>query len=276
FLIKFFTLHQRATGIRENNAGRIRVETAQGIPTEADILIGADGLHSVVRPHLNGVHAPFFTGQVAWRAIVPAGGNLAPEATVYMGPGRHLVTYPLREGREINVVAVEERREWAAEGWNHTDDPDKMRAAFASFCPEVRSLLDRADEARLWGLFRHQVAPVWQRGRVAILGDAAHPTLPFLAQGAVMALEDAWVLADSLDRAGTVGDGLAKYQSRREARAKRVVDAATGNARNYHLRFVPLRLAAHTALRLASVLAPGFALRRFDWLYGYDVTRDGD
>ena len=108
---------------------------------------------------------------------------------------------------------------------------------------------------------------------MAILGDAAHPTLPFMAQGAVMALEDAWVLADALDKVDTVETGLASYQTRRRPRAARVIDAASKNARNYHLSPGPLRFAAHTALRLGSTFAPSLAMKKFDWIYKHDVTR---
>ncbi|NSX56392.1 FAD-dependent monooxygenase [Parasulfitobacter algicola] len=237
-----------------------------------DILIGADGLNSVVRHVLNGTVAPFFTHQVAWRALVPADGAASKQVNVHMGPGRHLVTYPLRDESLINIVAVEERGDWAEEGWYHQDDPDNLRHAFSNFSNDIKDLIKKVDVVNLWGLFRHPVAESWHRGHVAILGDAAHPTLPFLAQGANMALEDAWVLAASLDANDEIEHGLAEYQSHRHARVSRVIDAASKNARNYHLRFPPLRWAAHTALRLGGSIAPSAPLRRFDWLYGEDVT----
>ena len=238
------------------------------------LLIGADGLHSPTRAALNNSGQPFFTGQVAWRTTIPWDDPSTPaEATVYMGPGRHLVTYPLRGGTLMNVVAVEERDEWAAEGWNHRDDAQAPYRAFADFCPEVRDLLFRAEEVYLWGLFRHPVARHWWQGRAAILGDAAHPTLPFLAQGANMALEDAWVLAASLDGADSPEAGFANYQTRRRTRAARVINAASKNAENYHLRPGPYRAMAHLALKLGTRLAPEMAARQFDWLYGHDVTK---
>ncbi len=255
------------TGATLHHAGG----TAETVP----LLIGADGLHSPTRAALNASGQPFFTGQVAWRATIPWDDPATPaEATVHMGPGRHLVTYPLRGGTLMNVVAVEERDAWAAEGWNHRDDAEAPYRAFADFCPEMRDLLFRAEEVYLWGLFRHPVARHWWQGRAAILGDAAHPTLPFLAQGANMALEDAWVLAACLDTAGTPEDGFASYQERRRARAARVVDAASKNAENYHLRPGPYRAMAHLALKLGTRFAPDLAARQFDWIYGHDVTRD--
>lgn len=248
-----------------------------GTQEAVGLLVGADGLHSPTRAAMNGRVAPFFTGQVAWRALIPGDGG--PEvAEVHMGPGRHLVSYPLRGGALRNIVAVEERRRWAEEGWNLRDDPMEMRLAFKAFAPRVRAWLDQVEDVWLWGLFRHPVAPVWQRllgeedGGVAILGDAAHPTLPFLAQGASMGLEDAWVLAEDLARAPSLAAGLAAYQARREERVRRIVDTASRNARAYHLR-APLRQVAHAGLRLGGWLAPEMALARFDWLYGHNVTQ---
>ncbi|MBV0911594.1 FAD-dependent oxidoreductase [Anianabacter salinae] len=253
--------------------GRSVLTTTAGETVSSSLLIGADGLHSGLRARLNGSAAPRFTGQVAWRALVPAPPGTPPEAQVHMGPGRHAVTYPLRGGTLLNIVAVEERDGWAEEGWHIPGNPDEMRRAFAGFHPWLRARLDEAEAVHLWGLFRHPVAPVWHDGASAILGDAAHPTLPFLAQGANLALEDAWVLADLLARTDTP-DALALYQARRRPRVIRAIEAANGNARNYHLQSPFVRRAAHTALRLGGRIAPTAALRRFEWLYGLDVTAD--
>jgi len=248
--------------------------TFQGGSSETvPLLIGADGLHSPCRAALNPATRPFFTGQVAWRCTIPLDAPVAlAEATVHMGPGRHIVTYPLRGGDLMNVVAVEERDGWAAEGWNHRDDPAALRAAFADFAPEIRDLLFRADKVYLWGLFRHPLAKHWSQGRVVLLGDAAHPTLPFLAQGANMALEDAWVLADALDQEDAIDLAFNRYASQRRSRTARIVDAASRNAENYHLRPGPYRATVHLALKLGGKLAPHVAANRFEWLYGHDVT----
>ncbi len=253
-----------------------RLKTAQGACHEAPLVIGADGLHSRVREALNGRVEPFFTGQVAWRAVIedetgPSDGTPA-EAELFVGPGRHLVSYPLGDGRMRNIVAVEERYSWAEESWNTTDDPMALREAFAGFCPRVRGWLDRVGTVHLWGLFRHPVAERWHGQGAAILGDAAHSTLPFLAQGANMALEDAWVLAEMLESYVCPDAALAAYQAAREKRVRRIVDAANRNARAYHLSGV-VRQLAHIGLRLGDRMAPGMALERFDWLYGVDVTR---
>ncbi|MDQ7070199.1 MAG: FAD-dependent monooxygenase [Rhodobacterales bacterium] len=248
------------------------VELTNGDCVASDILIGADGLHSVLRRAMNGTSAPFFTRQVAWRTVIPNRFGRTSEAVVHMGPGRHLVSYPLRDGAFLNIVAVQERMDWAEEGWNLRDDPANLRAAFADFGGDVPAMLAAVEDVHLWGLFRHPVAKVWHQGAAAILGDAAHPTLPFLAQGAVMALEDSWVLAESLENADDIMGGLANYQQRRVARATRVINAATGNARKYHLRSAPVRFAAHMALRIGGKIAPSQMMHQFDWLYGMDVT----
>lgn len=245
---------------------------ADGRREQRGLTLAADGLHSPARRALNPRSRPYFTGQVAWRCTVESDGAAAPEAHVFMGPGRHLVRYPLRDRRLINIVAVEERDRWAAEGWHHRDDPEELRRAFVDFCPEVGDLLARAEDVYLWGLFRHPVAEHWAEGQVALLGDAAHPTLPFLAQGANMALEDAMVLARVLADGEEPAASLARYQALRRGRAVRIVAAASENAQNYHLRPGPYRAAAHLALRAASRFAPQAVSNRLAWIYRYDAT----
>jgi salicylate hydroxylase len=230
----------------------------------ADLVVGADGIHSVARPALNGPDAALFTGQVAWRAVIAGEGP--PVSRLWMGAGRHVVTYPLRGGL-LNVVAVREERDWAAEGWDHPDDPDAMRHAFADTGPELRALLARVTEVRKWGLFAHPVAQVWQRGRVALVGDAAHPTLPFLAQGANLSFEDAVTLA-----ACAAGGRLGDYEGLRRGRAERVVAAARGNARLYHMRG-PARHAVNLGIRALSLLRPDAVTRRYAWIWDFDAVR---
>ncbi|GAA6187304.1 FAD-dependent monooxygenase [Litorivita sp. NS0012-18] len=272
---------------------RAQVHMANGDRMSADLVIDAGGLHGQGRAVLNRAAEPFFTGQVAWRATVEnsdaelggpdlggpdLGGGFdvqSPEARVYMGPQRHLVCYPLRGGARLNIVAVQERSLWAEEDWSHQDDPSNLRAAFADFGPQVQQILARVDEVHLWGLFRHPVAEHWHGSALALLGDAAHPTLPFLAQGASMALEDAWVLGDALAHSDSLGAGLAAYQARRRPRALRVIEAASKNAWKYHLGHGPVRFGAHLALRLGGALAPERMMRSFDWLYAHDVTKTG-
>lgn len=251
-----------------------RLTNAQGAQSEHGLVLGADGLHSVLYKALNGDKTPSFTGQVAWRATVPVSDPVAPEAQVYMGPRRHLVAYPLRRGTLLNIVAVEERATWVQESWSGQDDPDNLRRAFAGFAPEVQAILEKVDAVNLWGLFRHPVAQTWFNDRVAILGDAAHPTLPFMAQGANMALEDAWVMTAALSAFDTPMQAFAAYQAARRDRCRRIVAAAAANARNFHLANPLVRTLGHTALATASRVAPALLNRRFDWIYRRDVTRE--
>ena len=245
-----------------------RPESVADLPGGADLIVAADGIHSRFRAVLNGEEAPFFTGQVAWRAMVAA--DQPQEARVWMAPGRHIVTYPLTGGR-LNIVAVQERSAFAASGWHHPDEPGNLRHVFRDACPELRGVLARVETTNLWGLFRTVVAPRWQDGRLALVGDAAHPTLPFLAQGANLAIEDAYVLARVCDEDRDRGAALARYQAARAPRVARAIAAANANARNYHLRGGARRV-AHLGLAMLGRVAPERFLGRLDWLYGHDVT----
>ncbi|MFN3208526.1 MAG: FAD-dependent monooxygenase [Roseovarius sp.] len=242
-----------------------------GSRVEADLVVGADGLHSVARQVLNGTVAPFFTRQVAWRAVIPETGAV-PEAQVFMGPHRHLVTYPMRGGRLRNLVAVQEQAHWHDESWRTEDSPENLCAVFQDFGSEAQDMLRRVEKVYRWGLFRHPVATTWHRGGVALAGDAAHPTLPFMAQGANMALEDAYALGRCLQEQPDLASAFDAYHAMRADRVRRVVHAASRNAWKFHLSLPPLRLAAHAAMRLGGLVVPGRMMGQFDWVYGYDVT----
>jgi salicylate hydroxylase len=270
------SLGARVTAVEPEGEGiAVRAADAGG---RFDLVVAADGVRSELRAAHLDPRPPRFTGHVAWRGLVPAGRaseELArPAARVTMGPGRHLVTYPLRGGALVNFVAVEERAAWAEEGWAARDDPANLRRGFAGWGGPARALLDAVDDCFLWGLFDHAPLPAWADGRLALLGDACHPMLPFLAQGATMALEDAWVLADVLDLALDPRSGLMIYEAARLPRATRVQRAAARAGRFYHLG-PGLRGPAQAALGLASAVAPWLLAGRFDWLYGHDVTATG-
>lgn len=270
---RFLLIHRArliAVLARAATAAGVQIRTGQDVtaPPDAPLVIGADGLKSRIRAALNGQEVPFFTGQTAWRALIAEDAAPQPKAQVFMGRGRHLVSYPLAGGLR-NIVAVQERRDWQDEGWSHPDDPANLRAAFAGFGGPVPGWLSAVEEVHVWGLFRHQVAARWHDDGRAILGDAAHPTLPFLAQGAGMAIEDAWVLAACLDADGDQAAALARYQAARQPRVTRIVEAANANARNYHLGGLK-RVVGHGVLRLAGRVAPSFMPGRFDWLYDHD------
>ncbi len=265
-------LLQKVRAIEPGTPAQIHFDT--GASVHCDLVIDAGGLHSTLRAELNGAASPFFTGQVAWRALIPNKQGRRGDVQVHMAPRSHIVSYPLRSGAMINLVAVQERTLWADEGWSHRDDPANLRAAFAGAAPQVQDMLASVGDVHIWGLFRHPVAENWWGTGCALLGDAAHPTLPFLAQGANMALEDAWALRAALSGAGSLDARLAQYQKARRTRALKVIEAANSNAWRYHLAHGPLRFAAHTALGLGSRLAPSVMLKQFDWLYGYDITSE--
>lgn len=235
----------------------------------ADVIVGAEGIHSATRTALNGREEPFFTGQVAWRAVVSA-PDADPVARIWMAPRRHIVTYPLKGGR-LNIVAVQERQQWAPEGWAHSDEPGNLRHAFRDMAAPLKGILAQVEDVSLWGLFRHPVASVWTRDNLCILGDAAHPTLPFLAQGANLAIEDAYVLARCCSDAPEVSTALSRYQALRAPRVNRAIAGANANAAKYHLSGVARSL-AHTGLKTLGFVAPAAFLGRMDWLYGFDVT----
>lgn len=254
-------------GVRVTSVSPDGVLTTTKGPFTSDLCIGADGIHSITRQFLPNVEETEFTGQVAWRATISV-QNATPQARIWMAPNRHVVTYPLKDDT-LNIVAVQERDSWAKEGWNHPDDPQNLRTAFGDTCPELQEILSHVSETYLWGLFRHPVAARWYSGRIAILGDAAHPTLPFLAQGANLAIEDAYVLAACCEH--DIDAGLAQYQAERAPRVARAIAAANANARKYHLSGVS-RTIAHTGLKTIGFIAPNAFLDRMDWLYGLDVT----
>ncbi len=259
-------LDQKVTGV-EDRSDSVKVQVLGGSSITADCLIAADGGRSGIRSLLNGEELLGFTHQVAWRATIPWQTHLkAPKAHLTMGPGRHVVTYPLRDQSLMNIVAIEERTDWQQESWRQKGNASDLRARFSDFGGKVREILQAVQDPYIWALFLRPVARKWQNGRVALLGDAAHPTLPFMAQGACLALEDAWVLAASFDK-DDIPAALAFYEESRATRARQVVDAATANARNFHLRG-PMRIAAQMVLTAAGSRLS----RRYDWIYDYDAT----
>ena len=261
-------IHTDSKVIDASEDGALSFQNAEAALSKFDLVVFADGIHSIGRDLIAGSSTPFFTGQVAWRSIVP--GAMTNAAQVIMGPGRHLVLYPLGPN-QINLVAVQERKDWAEEGWNHSDDPKNLQAAFSDFSDEIKNLLEKVDMVSLWGLFRHDVATQWSNGRLVMLGDAAHPTLPFLAQGANLAIEDAYVLARCVAEDGRKV-GLDRFQRERKPRVSKAIEAANANAKNYHLSGVR-RAASHLVLRGLGAVAPNAFLGRLSWLYDHDVTK---
>jgi salicylate hydroxylase len=245
------------------------------------MLIGADGLNSTVRTWMHGADTPRFTGNIAWRAVVPVAalGDEAPAATAcaWMGPGRHAVTYRLRGGTLANFVGVVETGLPSTEDWHARGSKADALADFAGWHPIITELIKAAPEDSLyrWALYDRAPLPAWTRGRVTLLGDAAHPMLPFLAQGAAMAVEDAWVLADAITRIDDLDAALRHYQQDRLPRTARAQAGSRGNAKTFHKRTRLSQLATYGPMWAAGTLAPRLIRRRLSWLYGADVTRSG-
>jgi salicylate hydroxylase len=242
----------------------------------ADLAVGADGIRSAFRAEINGPEDPEFMGQIAWRGTIDADrlpdGLVAPNATVWAGEGRHLVTYRLRGGKLVNFVAVEERGEWTAEGWSAPGDPEDLRRGFGGWHSDVTRLLDHVEDSFVWGLFGRPEQVRWAEGPVVLIGDAAHPMLPFMAQGAAMALEDVAVLVRALQGDDEIAGSLLTYEQRRWQRVTRVQHRAEANGRFFHRRGGGLA-GNWQLVSAASTLVPGLAARQFDWLYGYDPTQ---
>jgi len=255
----------------------VRVNLDDGAQFESDILIGADGIKSIIREQMLGPEKARFTGNVAWRAVVPMErlGRNTPRHTAcaWFGKGRHAVTYCLGADASLaNFVGVVERTDWQEEGWSVKGDKADAFEDFAGWHPTISSLIEQAETLNKWALFDRDPLPKWTDGPVALLGDAAHPMLPFLAQGAAMAVEDAWVLAEELAKAPSP-EGLQAYQAKRLARTAKVQAASRANMKTFHKRTVPEQLATYGPIWLAGRLVPTIVHRRMDWLYGYDVTR---
>lgn len=238
---------------------------------QADIAIGADGVWSRIRESL-GATAPRYRGYHAWRAVVPVSelpeGVSPAETGLWLGGGRHLVHYGISGGRALNIVAVVAARQPLAE-WSHEADPAILMKAFAGADVRVRDLLACARDWRVHALHDAAPPPRWSEGRVALLGDAAHPVLPFLAQGGALAIEDAAALAAIVAEAGVVGmspsRALEMYAAARQSRAIKVQQHARSNGRIYHMR-IPFSTARNMVMRRMSGAG---VLARYDWLYGW-------
>ncbi len=198
---------------------------ADGSSALADLVIGADGLRSTVRAQLFDHGAPQFSGHVAWRALVPAEA-LPAEASAaininHLGQGRNIVSYPVRGTSLVNVVALTQSANWAEESWSARADKAELASHFAGWAPYVQQLIAAmpADQLFRWGLFIREPLARWVAGRVALLGDAAHPMLPYMGQGASCSIEDGVVLARALAAADDVDGALARYQAARLPRA---------------------------------------------------------
>lgn len=211
-----------------SDSDAIRLTFADGTIAEGQALIAADGSRSTVRSLIFDTSPPDFAGQIAFRCLVPM-ASAAPylgkgSAVVTVGPGRIFHRYPIRHGTVLNVVGIARHQEWAEDGWNIRADPAEFLAAYADFGDDVRGLIAAAptDSLIKWGLFDRPPIRPWVRGRIALLGDAAHPILPFLGLGAALAIEDGIVLAQAMAHFANVDQALAAYQWARYERVETV------------------------------------------------------
>jgi salicylate hydroxylase len=241
------------------------VRFADGREVEADVVLGADGIHSVVRGHLFGKSEARFTNQICWRLILPmeelhkAADKLpvslnGSEYTGWLGPNGHVLFYPLRGGKLLNIFAGRVSDQWAAETWTVPSDVGEMLDAYAGWHPGMLEVMSRATETYKWGIYDRDPLERWVVGRTALLGDAAHPMMPTLAQGAAISMEDGYAIARHLDLGRSdPGAALAAYERERQPRASRVQLQARQQFINNQLVPPPSPLPV-------------------DWIFGYDAV----
>jgi salicylate hydroxylase len=258
------------------DADAAEITLGDGRRIAADAVIGADGIHSTVRDALLGPQPARFTGHVCWRSTIAVDGpqpELAlPGTTIWLGPNGHVVTYYVHAGRAINLIAILEAPEWTEESWTTPSSRESMVAAFRGWSPRLHRLFALATDVFKWGLFDRDPLPRWTVGRATLLGDAAHPMLPYLSQGAGMAIEDGYVLAGLLAGRDGAEAALQRYEQLRRPRTSQVQLASRANGETFHLAspWARLRRDVRYVVRSLTSRDKGFET---DWLYAYDATR---
>jgi len=257
----------RCTGF-EQNANRARVSFANGATAEGDLVVGADGIHSEVRPYVYPPSRPVFSGSVAYRGVVPH--SLVPHWPtdawqMWLGKGKHFLTFPVRAGKLVNYVGFVPADQEMKESWSSPGDPDVLRQEFAGWDPRIESILQQVQMTFRWALYDREPLPSWTRGRLTLLGDAAHPMLPHLGQGANQSIEDGMALATILARASPTNApaALIVYERLRRERVAQVQRGARENGLRYDSAYADL------GLRDAEITAHAAFRKR---LYDHDVV----
>ena len=262
----------RVVGFRQTGHG-VRLELEDGTTAQGDALIGADGIHSLLRNRLFGEDRPGFTGCVAWRGIAPADrlpDVLRGRVSQWIAPTAHLIHYPIRQGRLVNMIGVLERANWQVESWSMRGSHEECLADFAGWHEDARALMQAVEVPFKWALMAREPLQRWALGRVALLGDACHPALPYLAQGAAMAIEYAFMLARCAAAHDDPVQTLKAYEGLRVPRTTRMVHATLDNLRQMH---TPALADPESAARHVERLNSPEAMRgKYDWLYGYDAV----